>query len=95
MSIGYFATKFRLHLGIGKGDRKVDGWMTASIRGVMRQSAICKSQFVEIPALFNEAADEVASSNVVDKIAKQLAAKGIVSEVLNDATPIGIAVCDP
>ena len=60
----------------------------------MSQCAVGEGQFVNVPALSDEATDKVARPDIVHEIAKELAAQRVVPEVLNHAATVSVAVCD-
>ena len=80
-------------LGELDGDGLVDGLGVADgVADVMRESADGEGQFVGSFGIVNEAEDEVAGADVVGEVAEERITEGIVAEVLNGATAVGVGV---
>src|ERR1700720_3169109 len=66
--------------------------MAVDIRDVVCESADCKGVFVGILALEQQFANEISAANVVHQVAEFRAAEWVVSEILDDGTPISIGM---
>src|SRR6202158_2569680 len=85
-------TVLRPQLGILDGNSLVDGRMAGDIRSIVRERTQGEGVLVRILALQYQLSNEVTAADVVHQIAEFHAAKGIVSEVLDDGASIGVSV---
>src|SRR5579864_672237 len=66
--------------------------MAGDIRGIVRECPQSESVLIRILALQQQLPNEITAAYIVHQVAEFHAAKGIVAEVLDDRTAIGIAV---
>ena len=76
------------------GNGEVGGVSVAErIADVVRERADSEGQLVRVVRIAEEIDDKVSGANVVGQIRKRLIAEWVVSDVLNDATTVGIGTC--
>ena len=66
--------------------------VTYGIADVVRERADSEGQFIWIPRVAQQAANEIRRSDVVRQIAKKLVAERIVAEILDGRAAVGIGV---
>jgi hypothetical protein len=75
------------------GDGEVDGGAVADgVADVVREGADGEGELVGGVGIAEECEDEVAGADVVGEIGEETVAEGIVAEVLNGASAVGVAV---
>jgi hypothetical protein len=73
------------------GDGEVGGLGVADgVADVVRERADSEGQLVGVAGISEEIDDEVSRAHVVSEVGERIVAKGVVTDVLNDATAIGV-----
>ncbi len=65
--------------------------MPYCVADVVRQCTHRKREFIRIPRVAEKVDDEIAGPDIMGQVRKILISKGIVANVLNDASTIGIS----
>ena len=86
-------SEFQFQLRVQHGHRHIHGHaMAVIVTGVMRQRPQRECILVEVLRLSNQVQYEVAAADVMSQIAVKRAAERIISQILNDASAVGIGV---
>src|ERR1700686_5391555 len=79
-------------LGVFDGDGLVDCRMTGNIRRIMRKCAQRESVLVDILTFEQQLPNKVAAANVVHQITEFSTAEGVVAEILDDRSSVGVGM---
>ncbi len=91
--IGHIISVFPPQLRIQHRHRAISGnTVSLGIGGIVFQRAQSECIFVEVLRFADQGHDEIAAADVMREIAEKVAAERIISQVLNDATPIRVGV---
>src|SRR4051794_26359084 len=78
--------------GIFDRDCLVDGGMACDVRRVVRKRTQGECILVRVLRLEQQFTNEVPAADVVHQVAEFSAAEGVITEILNDGTAIGVGV---
>jgi hypothetical protein len=80
-------------LGKLDGDGEIDGGaVTDGVADVVRERANSEGEFVGSLGVFKKAEDEVSGADVVGEVGEKFIAEGVVAEILDGASAVGVSV---
>src|SRR5258706_16337559 len=68
--------------------------MPRHVGTVMGDRAEGKRIFIQVPRFEEQCRQEIRAANIMEQITEKSAAERIISEILNDASAVCVAVCD-
>src|SRR2546428_9458830 len=68
--------------------------MSLNIGTVMRDRAESKRIFVQVFRFVEQRRQKIRAANIMEQVTEESAAERVISEILNDASAVRVAVCD-
>src|ERR1700730_5727874 len=91
--IGHFVSKLPSQFGKKQGYCPIDGdRMAFHIRAIMSYRAKRERILLKVLRLIQQCLQKIGAPHVMHKIAKEMAAEGIVTQVLNNASSVSVSM---